>query len=216
VANISHDLRTPLTSLRLLTDSLRDRRRSDPAQETVLDQMAGQIDVLQRITDGLIELDRMESGRSVFRLRPERLAGLMGEAVESLRPQIAERALEVHVDVDADVSVLADRAQIVRALLNIIDNAQRYAPVASRIDIVGRRSEDLIEVSIADRGPGILAADLERVFERFYRGDRARSGGGSGLGLAIARHIVEGHGGTIRAVSPRGGGTRIHLTLLAA
>lgn len=220
VANVSHDLRTPLTSIGLMVDALAADGQPPAQSAQLLRRIGEQLAVLNHLVAGMLDLDRLESGHAVFQLRPAALSELVTTALGSVRPQIEQRDVKVEVSVPADTMVLADAAAVLRLLTNLLDNAARFSPQGGVIRLTAdagpAETHDLVTVSVADEGPGIPPADLERVFERFYRTDRSRAGTGAGLGLAIARHVVEGHGGSIRAANRPLGGTVITFTLPAA
>lgn len=219
VANISHDLRTPLTSIGLLAETLLTEAFNDPARrEAVIGQIRGQLDTLEALAEGMVELNQLESGRAILRLQQMRLEELARTALEGMAPQLADGGIEATVEVPPDLEVLADGPHIIRVFVNLLDNARRYSPRGSRIQIGARPAEapDLVEVWVRDMGTGIAPGDLERIFERFYRGDRARTRRSAGLGLAIARHIILGHGGSIWAENNRDRGATLHFTLRAA
>jgi two-component system phosphate regulon sensor histidine kinase PhoR len=221
VANVSHDLRTPLTSIGLMLDALAGGALAQPElAERLLAQITEQVTTLNALVEDLLDLDRLESGHALLQLRPTALDEVLHAAAAGLMPQIEQRGLSLSIEVSPGLRALADAPHVQRLVTNLLDNAVRYSPNGSRIWIGAAPGEgeesDLVVVTVTDEGPGIPPADLERVFERFYRSDRARAGGGSGLGLAIARHIVEGHGGTIRALNRPGGGTEVRFTLPAA
>jgi two-component system phosphate regulon sensor histidine kinase PhoR len=217
VANISHDIRTPLTSLGLLAETLVERPPSDPSRfRALVQQIQQQVAQLRALAEGLLELSRLEEGRSLLRLKPESIAEIVTETVKGLSPQIDERDVTVTVDVPAFMNVLADRPALRRALSNVLDNAIRYSPRGGEVRIAARNAgADEVVVTVSDSGPGIAPSERERVFERFYRGDRSRGGEGAGLGLAIARHILRGHGGEA-AIESGGTGTTVRLTLIAS
>lgn len=216
VANVSHDLRTPLTSLGLLLDSL--DARVDPAARPLLAEMAGQIGRIRDLADDLLQLNELDSGRALFRLVPESVQELVDAARASMARLMADGDVDVHTDIPASLRVLADRGHIVRALVNLLDNARRFSPAGTtiRVDAAEEPASGDVQICVSDEGPGIPPRDRVRIFERFYRGDRARRGEGTGLGLAIAKHIVEGHGGRIWATDAAGGGASVCFTLLGA
>jgi two-component system phosphate regulon sensor histidine kinase PhoR len=220
VTNVSHDLRTPLTSIGLMVEAVAADEQLAARSELLIRRIGEQLAVLNHLVAGMLDLDRLESGHAVFQLRPVMLAELVVGALGSVRPQIEQRAIRVQVDVPENLWVLADSPAVLRLLTNLLDNAARFSPAAGTI-LVGAEAgladdHEVVIVSVADEGPGIPPADLERVFERFYRTDRSRAGTGAGLGLAIARHVTEGHGGSIRAANRTLGGTVITFTLPAA
>jgi len=206
VTNLSHELRTPLTSLRLLADTLRGPAGKDP--ETALglvEKMVVEVDQLHQMSDELLDLAAIESGRQVMRLVPIALADLAAGPVDRMKDQAVRRNISIQVLLDPKAQVLADREQAERAILNVLHNAIKYSPEGGEVVI---SSENLIEqcrviLSIMDAGPGIPPEELERVFERFYRSNWAWGTPGTGLGLAIARHIIQAHGGRIWAENRR-------------
>lgn len=213
VSNVSHELRTPLASVKALVDTLRDGALSDPpAAQRFLDHIEKEVDALGQLVEELLELSRIESGKVPFRLEPVPLDEAVLPAVERLRPQ-AERAglrLECHL---AAGMVWADRERIQQVVTNLVHNAIKFTPPGGQVMVSAVRQGDEAVISVADTGVGISPEDLPRIFERFYKADRARRGGGTGLGLAIAKHIVQGHGGRIWAESREGAGSTFFFTL---
>lgn len=221
VANISHELRTPVTSLQLLVETINAETLNDQAFLVgLLDKMHAQIDLLRQLTDELMELALIESGQAPIKFVETRALDLVNEAVDSLRPQAERKAIQVLINVDADLDVLADAQGIRKVLGNLIHNAIKFTNTGGHIEIRAARDGENVQFAIADTGIGIPARDLPRVFERFYKVDRARTRGvgelrSTGLGLAIAKHTVEAHGGKIWAESIEGKGSTFFFTLPA-
>ena len=217
VANVSHDLRTPLTSLSLLVDSIADGfPKGKQARASVVARIREQIVTLGTTADALVELNLLDSGRALLRLEPESLESMAAQAAEGLAEQLDDSCVTVRNEISVDVMVLADRPKIVRVFSNLLENARQHSPAGGVIAVGSRGSDkpDRVEVFVRDQGPGIAPAEAQRVFERFYRGDAARSGDGRGLGLAITRHIVEGHGGLVWIDSDASvQGTTVRFTL---
>ncbi len=215
VSNISHELRTPLASIKALVDTLRDGAISDPpAADHFLGRMEIEVDSMTQMVQELLELSRIESGQAPLRLFPCGLAALIEPAVERLRPQAARAGVMLTVVLPEDLpQVMVDADRIRQVAINLVHNAIKFTPAGGYITVTARAVHDGVVVSVADTGIGIPAADLPRIFERFYKADRARSGGGTGLGLAIAKHTVQAHNGRLWVESVEGKGSTFSFTL---
>ncbi len=214
IAAISHDLRTPLTSLRLLAHGIEDGLL-DPAQtdQGYAEEMGVHVRSLSAMVDDLFELTRLEAGDIQWSIQRVSLEQLVGETVEAMRPQAAAKRIAVETHVPADLGAAeANPEKLQRVLFNLIQNAIRHTPEDGSVTVAAESAGQAIEVEVADTGSGIPAAERERVFEPFFRGDASRASGGSGLGLSICRAIIEVHGGRIWLDSADGG-TRIRFTL---
>lgn len=221
VTNLSHELRTPLTSLRFLADTLSETTGEDPeVSQELLEKMIAEVDTLDQISNEMLDLAAIESGRQVVRLEPLKLADVLEDPVIRLADQARRKEQRILVEVPATLEILGDRDQAGRAVRNVLDNAIKYTPEGKDIHISARidEPEQLVILSIQDSGPGLHPDELERIFERFYRGDLARGTPGTGLGLAIARHIVRAHGGRIWAENraPPDSGAILHLAFQQA
>lgn len=220
IANISHELRTPVATLQLLAETLPNALSENPAViSELVSKLRGQIDLLHQLTDEAMDLALIESGQMPLKLVECSISQIANDALELLRPQAERKQLSLHVQVPMDLFVLADSAGIQKVLSNLLHNAIKFTPSQGQIHLRARRDGDNIEIAVADNGIGIPARDLSRVFERFYKADRARAEGasrGTGLGLAIAKHIVEGHGGRIWVESIEGKGSTFYFTLPSA
>ncbi|MBN2554870.1 MAG: hypothetical protein JXA97_02935 [Anaerolineales bacterium] len=216
LSNLSHELRTPLTSLRLLMDTLQSPvGRKEEFMRDVFSSINEQVDLLETITQETLDLAAIESGKQVVRLVPLPLKSLVLEAWSHLAKQAERTGTSLEVDIPEDQGVLADQAQAARAIQNVLHNAIKFSPQGT--SIFARSQDDLKEIvmlSIFDQGEGIRPDELNRIFERFYRSDRARQTPGTGLGLAISRHIMRAHGGSIWAENqtPPDRGAVFHLT----
>ncbi len=218
ISNISHELRTPLASLKAVIETLRDTAMDDPpAARRFLDIADVEIDALTQMVLELLELSRIESGRVPLRLQPTSLTAIIDPVLSRLSAQASrkELTLEVHVD-ESMPTVLVDSQRMQQVLGNLVHNAIKFTPTGGTITISAKEEAGTVIVRVDDTGVGIPPADLNRIFERFYKADRARSGGGTGLGLAIARHLVEAHGGRIWAKSKEGKGSSFFFTLPVA
>jgi two-component system phosphate regulon sensor histidine kinase PhoR len=218
ISNISHELRTPLAGLKALVDTLRGGAIKDrPAAKRFLKRMDAEVDALTQMVEELLELSRIESGQAPLRLAPVPVSEVVVPPVDRLRPQAERGGLDLTVLLPPELPMVladADRARLV--LTNLVHNAVKFTPPGGQITVGARPEGEDIVFSVQDTGVGIPVDDLPRIFERFYKADRARSGGGTGLGLAIAKHIVQGHDGRIWAESIEGEGSSFYFTLSVA
>ncbi len=223
VANVSHELRTPLTSIKGYVEALLDGAKDNPEEATrFLQIILNQSDRLNLILEDLLQLSQIESGLVRFKRDPVRLSALVERTLPLIRPLVDKKRQSLTVAVSPDLPpVSGDEDRLVQVLTNLLDNAVKYTPEGGTIHIAGRiagqPADDpaQVELSVTDTGIGIPDADRPRVFERFYRVDKARSRemGGTGLGLSIVRHIVEAHNGKIWVEGHQPAGSRfvIHL-----
>jgi signal transduction histidine kinase len=216
VAAASHDLRTPLASLRLLVESIDDGVATGETRDRYLKEIRTHVGVLSDLVDDLFELSRIEAGDISWTMRQVELRDLIGDTVAAMRVPAEQRGVTISADLPpGEVLAEANAEKVQRVLFNLIQNAIRHTPADGSVTVRAKSAGKGVEVEVADSGEGISAADGERVFEAFYRGDAARGEDGAGLGLAISRAIVEAHGGKIwlEDGSP---GTRVHFTLQGA
>ncbi len=217
VANISHELKTPVGAIGLLAETL--QAEDDPeVTERLATRIQNEALRVGRTIEDLLELSRIELGQVSS---PEAVAvdDIVQEAVERMRPAAEQAGISVVADAVPDELVIAgDRRQLTSALSNLLDNAVKYSDPGSSVEVEAAAEGDEVVISVADHGIGIPARDIERVFERFYRVDQARSRqtGGTGLGLAIVRHVVVNHHGSVEIESRLGEGSRFSLRLPAA
>ncbi|MEW5718646.1 MAG: ATP-binding protein [Chloroflexota bacterium] len=219
VANISHELRTPVTSLQILADTLANELGDASPAHIWLTKLRSQVDALQQLTSEVMDLALIESGQMPIKLVETPVAELITQVAELFRPQIERQALALEIERPADLRVLADPAGARRVLGNLLHNAIKFTPARGGIAIRARQMGDVVEIRVQDTGIGIPPSALSRIFERFYKVDHARAQRetrGTGLGLAIAKHIVEAHGGKIGAESVEGKGSTFYFTLPAA
>ena len=203
VANISHELRTPITSIRLLVDTLTRGAIRDPKKAAPLvEKIAIETDTLQQMAQELLDLSMIESGRAEFKLIAVGMRDIADDAFRRLSEMAERYHLTIENQIDPAVRVLADAEMITRVLTNLLHNAIKFTPEGGEIRMALLPGDEWITIMVTDSGPGIPIVERQRIFERFYRADRARQGGGTGLGLAIAKHIVEAHGGRIWADDP--------------
>jgi two-component system, OmpR family, phosphate regulon sensor histidine kinase PhoR len=215
IANVSHELRTPLTSIQGYTETLLDGISENGHSREFLDIIRKNATRMSRLTEDLLTLARVESGEHRFDIQPVVPGELLREAVQSFRENARAHGVEVQVEDSASRSVSADREAIHQVFANLIENALKYGASGGRIVVGVRSLPNAAEFYVQDFGLGISSEHLPRLFERFYRVDKARSreSGGTGLGLAIAKHIVFAHGGTIRAESELNHGSTFLFTL---
>ncbi|MCB9139864.1 MAG: HAMP domain-containing protein [Caldilineaceae bacterium] len=216
VSNVSHELRTPLASLRALADTLRDGALDDPpAAIRFLDRMDVEVDSLTQLVEELFELVRIESGQVPLHLRRASVGSVAGGGAERLRAQADRKELKLTVAISEGLpDILVDPDRVQQVITNLVHNAVKFTPPKGSISVSAQRhTDEFIVVSVSDTGIGIPPDDLPRIFERFYKIDRARTSGGTGLGLAIAKHIVQSHGGAIWAESMPERGSIFYLTL---
>ena len=217
IAWTSHDLRTPLTSVRAMVEALHDGLVDDP--ETVqryYGTIRADVIALNSLIDDLFELAQLDAGGLVLDKSPYAFADLISDALESFRLLAEQQGIDLQAEMGADVGQVALNApKIGRVLTNLLSNALRYTLEGGQVRVTAVRTSQGIQVTVQDSGPGFYPEDLPRVFEQFYRGEQARSRatGGAGLGLAIARGIVEAHDGRIWAENAAGGGARVSFIL---
>jgi len=223
VANVSHDLKTPLTSIQGFAQALLDGTASDAAAQRKAAQIIhDEAAHMNRLVEQLLELARWDAGQIVLAQEPVDLSQLLNSCAERMSWRAQEKGVKLTVEAESLPPLLGDGDRLMQVFTNLLDNALTYTPPGGSVTVAaegvegpeGRRE---VEVSVTDTGPGIPAQELPRIFERFYRLDKARAGGrrGAGLGLAIVKEIVEAHGGRVWAESVVGLGTRFVVRLPA-
>jgi two-component system phosphate regulon sensor histidine kinase PhoR len=215
ISNISHELRTPVASLKILAETLQEGAIDDRAlAQDFLHKINIEVDRLTQMVNELGELSRIESGELPLKIEPVDLGNVVRRVAERLRAQAKRGGLSLKGDSPNGLpKALADEERVEQVLVNLVHNAIKFTPPSGRINISAKAEGDDILFSVTDTGIGIPADDLPRIFERFYKADKARAGGGTGLGLAIAKHIVEALGGKIWAESIEGKGSTFTFTL---
>jgi two-component system phosphate regulon sensor histidine kinase PhoR len=203
IANVSHELRTPLTSIQGYAETLLEGVHAVETQRDFLEIIRKNASRMTRLTEDLLILARVESGDKKLQLRPVSAGELLRDAADYFRDSRADSGMTLDVVNEGLKLVSADRDAVFQVFSNLIDNACKYAAQGERILIGAHDVEGFVQFYVRDFGPGIASEHLPRLFERFYRVDKARSreSGGTGLGLAIAKHIILAHGGTIAADS---------------
>ncbi len=221
IGNVSHELRTPLTTIRLLTETLlQDLERADVPPR--IRERVNKIDVetghLAQMVNELLDLSRIEGGAAELHLDNVDMRAVVLSALDRLRTFAERQGITLAADLpeSSDLPwVRGDAERLEQVLVNLLHNAVKFSPEGSTVEVLARQSGDQVAVEVRDRGVGIPRADIDRVFERFYKVDKSRTPGrgGTGLGLSIARHIVEGHGGRIWVESEEGKGSTFTFTV---
>jgi two-component system phosphate regulon sensor histidine kinase PhoR len=217
IANVSHELRTPLTSIQGYAETLLEPATGEMKREFVeiILQNARRMTTL---TEDLLTLARVESGEQRMELETVEASELLENAAHSFRAAAQAKGVELAIEASVDEPVRVDREAVYHVFSNLIDNAMKYAASGRRIVLGAQKAEGGVEFYVRDSGPGIAFEHLPRLFERFYRVDKARSRetGGTGLGLAIVKHIVLNHGGAVRVESELHHGSTFYFRLPAA
>jgi two-component system phosphate regulon sensor histidine kinase PhoR len=218
VANVSHEFKTPLTAIQGFAETLLGGAVDDKKHRThFLEIIREQASRLARLTDDLLKLSRIEAGRLELEWRAVSVAALVNGCLETVRLKAEPKGIRASARLPENIpAVRGDNAQLSEVLQNLLDNAVQYTPAGGKVEVSASVQDGaIVTFTVADSGIGIPESDLERIFERFYRVDAARSreAGGTGLGLSIARHIVEAHGGRIWVESAVGLGSKFHFTI---
>ena len=212
--SISHDLRTPLVTITGALDTLRDQgyKLDGEARKELIDTAREEAERLNRFVGNLLDMTRLEAGGVNLRKEQSDIQDLVGCALAALDKRLGKRKIETQIP-DGLPPVMLDMALMTQVLVNLLDNALKYSPPDSGLEINARLDKGKLILEVCDRGPGVPEADLKRVFDKFYRIPVPEGAGGTGLGLAICKGIVEAHDGTIRAENRAGGGLRVIVTL---
>jgi len=215
ISNVSHELRTPLASLRALTETLQEGALEDPpAARRFLGRIQIEVDALTQMATELLELSRIESGQVPLERKSIQPATLLNSTADRMKMQAERAGLILEVNCPQDLpSIRADLPRLEQVLVNLIHNAVKFTPPGGTVTLTATQESTLIRFAVRDTGAGIPMDDLPRIFERFYRVDRSRTGGGTGLGLSIAKHLVEAHAGKIWAESREGEGSTFFFTI---
>lgn len=216
VANVSHELRSPLASMRGFLEAMRDGTISQEDYNKYLDIVIGENNRMGEMVNDLLDLARIESGQYVLNTEPFDINELIIRTMLTFEARINAKHIDVRMDFeDEHTMVMADSGQIAQVLRNLIDNAIKFSPDASMLVLSTAKDKQLVQITVRDNGAGIAKEDLPYVFDRFYKAEKAHtpSGSSTGLGLSIVERIIEQHGQSIRAESPEGGGTAFIFTL---
>ena len=215
VANVGHELKTPITTIKSYTETMLKAQLDRDAQQRFLSIINKETDRMTHLVTDLLQLSNMDAKRTNWELVSMDAYEVITSILESLQPMIKERHHRVYLDIPEDIRpFLADRHGAYQVITNILTNAFKYTTYAGKIEVIGRNYGSRVHIQVKDNGVGISRSDLERIFERFYRAEKGRSreGGGSGLGLSIARDIMENMGGRIRIKSELNKGTEVLLS----
>jgi two-component system phosphate regulon sensor histidine kinase PhoR len=214
VANVSHELRTPLTAIRGYAEALAEEPDTEQTKRFI-DIIARHSLRMERLVADLLRLARLDARQEVLDMGPCELQQIFTAVVTDLARTIEEKHQQIVMTVAPDAcSMTADPAKLHDVVRNLVENAVNYSPDKAEIQLRAARRDGVVDITVSDTGPGIPESDLTRIFERFYRVDKARTRpGGTGLGLAIVRHLVELHGGTVKAENRQGGGAAFTVTL---
>ncbi|GCE11108.1 sensor histidine kinase [Tengunoibacter tsumagoiensis] len=217
IANIAHDLATPLTAIQGYSEAIADDVITEPTARHETAQLIGrEVQRLRRLVGDVRQMTSMEAGQTKLDLAPLDMHALVDETAAVIEPECAESEISLYNEISPKIApILADSDRITQVLLNLLDNARRHTPRGGKITVGAQAEKTMLHLWISDTGSGIDPADLPHIFERFYRADRSRTTttGGSGLGLSIVKAIITAHGGKVWAESTIGKGTRIHFTL---
>lgn len=218
VANVSHELKTPIGALGLLSEAILGAK--DQPEEVVrfATRMQNEAKRLTELVQEIIDLSRLQSSDPLQKALEVEVSDVVREAVDQAQFSSEQRGISLEIGDIEDATVIGDRDQLITAVHNLVENAVNYSPERTKVSIVTKRVGDIIEISVTDQGIGIADSELNRIFERFYRVDPARSRltGGTGLGLSIVKHVALNHGGDVKVWSKEGVGSTFTLQLPVA
>jgi two-component system sensor histidine kinase SenX3 len=217
VANVSHELKTPVGALALLAETLLEAADDPEASRRFAERIHHESQRLARLVKELLELSRLQGADPLPAPMPVSVDRIVHEVVDRTRTAAAAKGIEVTYAGSRGLTVYGNEGQLVTAVANLAENAIAYSPEDTKVSIEAGLAGDMVDIAVVDQGIGIAAKDLDRIFERFYRADRARSRdtGGTGLGLAIVKHIAVNHGGRVDVESAEGVGSTFTLRLPA-
>jgi two-component system, OmpR family, sensor histidine kinase SenX3 len=217
VANVSHELKTPVGALDLLAEAVGEAADDPEAVQRFSARMRTESERLTRLVQQIIELSRLQGDDPLDEVDPVPVDALAERALDRVRVDASDKEVELVFAGEHGFEVLGNGEQLVVALGNLVENAVAYSPSGSKVTVSARANESMVDVVVTDQGVGIPADELDRIFERFYRVDpaRARTTGGTGLGLSIVKHVVATHGGEVRVWSVEGEGSSFTMTLPA-
>jgi len=217
VANVSHELKTPVAALTLLAEAVEDASDEPEAVRRFAARMGREVSRLSALVIELIDLSRLQGDAPLSHATVVPVDDLVSEALDAVRTRAGAQLIDLRATGEPGLSVFGDRDQLVMAVRNLLDNAINYSPERTRVVVAASLVGDMVEISVSDQGIGIPERDRQRIFERFYRVDpaRSRATGGTGLGLSIVKHVCENHGGEVTVWSAEGAGSTFTLRLPA-
>lgn len=217
VANVSHELKTPVGALNLLAEAVAEAKDDPEAVVRFADRMQGESERLTRLVQQIIDLSRLQNDMASDDQAIVKVSELVAEAAEHSATEAERKNITIAITLRDELLVQGDRAQLHAAVSNLVENAVRYSQDESKVSVSAKAEGDWVRIGVADRGIGISTDELDRIFERFYRVDpaRARNTGGTGLGLSIVKHVAASHGGTVEVWSEPGAGSTFTLVLPA-
>jgi two-component system sensor histidine kinase SenX3 len=215
IANISHELKTPIGALSLLSEAISQAKDDPEAMERFANRIKSEAKRLEDLVREIINLSRLQGEDPLTDPHPIEMGAVVNEAIAQAETNAESRQITVERGDKHEAWVLGDRQQLIMAVHNLVENAINYSPEGTRVSVELKSVGDVIEVDVVDQGIGIKETDLERIFERFYRVDPARSRetGGTGLGLSIVKHVAQNHGGEVKVWSKIGVGSTFALRL---
>lgn len=215
VANISHELKTPIGGISILAEALTEGSNDPELVKNFSERMQIEVTRLSHLVQEIIDLSRIQDQNTMLNSEMVSLNRVIEEAIYQSKVRAEKSQVEVNFTNEKDVEFFGDRKQLVIAISNLIENAINYSPERTTVNVVLRENNEVAEIAISDQGVGIAEADLDRIFERFYRVDSARSRdtGGTGLGLSIVKHVISNHGGDIQVWSVPGTGSTFTVLL---
>ena len=215
VTNVSHELRNPLASVKVMVETLENGAVDDlPVAQDFLGRIHGEIDRMTDLVNELLELARLESGQATLHLAPFDLSRLLSQSDDYFKSRAEQARIKLMLEVEQDLpSVVGEEQKLRQVMANLLDNALKFTPADGQVAVSARSGGRFVKVSVRDTGPGIAPEHLPHVFERFYKVDRSRRDEGTGLGLAIAKHIVQTHGGDVAIESREGEGSTFTFTV---
>lgn len=215
VANISHELKTPIGGISILAEALSEGSNDPELVKNFSERMLIEANRLSHLVQEIIDLSRIQDQNTMQNSEIISLNKVVEEAIYQSKIRAEKRHVEINFVAEEEVEFFGDRKQLVMAISNLVENAINYSPERTSVNVVLRKNEDVAEIAISDQGVGIAESDIERIFERFYRVDSARSRdtGGTGLGLSIVKHVISNHGGDIQVWSVPGTGSTFTVLL---